>query len=280
MKLFICWSGEPSHKIALALRDWIPAVVPSITPWVSSEDIRKGTRWGAELAKQLEDAFYGAICLTPDNIREPWLLFEAGALSKAVGESRVFPLLFGVDPGQLPGPLAQFQVTTYEKEDVRKFMHSLNEAPGYQSTPPEQLNRVFEYSWHGLQGKLDPLLKKVLKLSAEASKDVSESTGTATLLESVLESVEGTVSAKRTQDTDFHPMEIQILRDLYAVGDERVTADEVARFLKCENSKAMYFLDKLQDRGLIEGREYYVNGPEEYSLTKQGRAFLIEKDLV
>lgn len=53
MKLFISWSGEISHKVAVVLRDWIPAVIPSITPWVSTEDIRKGTRWGAELAKEL-----------------------------------------------------------------------------------------------------------------------------------------------------------------------------------------------------------------------------------
>jgi len=255
-------------------------MLPVITPWVSTEDIQKGTRWGTVLAKELEDTFYGVICLTPNNIREPWILFEAGALSKTVGESRVFPLLFGVTLGHLPGPLAQFQATTYEKEDVRKFMHSLNEAAGYQTIPPDQLNRVFEYSWHGLQAKLDPLLKKALKHHTEVSKGVSESVGPPTLLESVLAEVEGTVSAKRARDTRLHPMDIQILQDLYAIGDERLTIHEVARFLKCDEQKALYFLDKLRDRGLIEGRQYVVDRPEEYSLTKRGRAFTIEEGLV
>jgi len=280
MKLFISWSGEPSHEVALALRGWIPSVVPSIAPWVSSEDIRKGTRWGTELAKQLEDAFYGALCLTPDNIKEPWLLFEAGVIWKAVGKSRVFPLLFGVNPDQLPGPIAQFQVTIYEKEDVRKFIHSLNEVAGDQRIPTEQLDRVFEYTWPGLQAKLDPILKKVLMLYEGAPTDASESTGAATLLGSVLESVEGLTRARRTQGTDFHPIEAQTLHVLYDVGDKRLSASDVALFLKCENSRALYCLEKLQDRGLVEGRQYYANRPKEYSLTKQGRAFLIENDLV
>ncbi len=97
MKLFISWSGEISHKIAVVLRDWIPAVIPSIAPWVSSEDIPKGTRWSTEVAKELANSFSGIICVTPDNIREPWLLFEAGALSGSVEKSRVFPILFGGD---------------------------------------------------------------------------------------------------------------------------------------------------------------------------------------
>ena len=71
MKLFISWSGGLSHKIALILRDWVPAILPSIIPWVSSEDIRKGARWSTELAKQLQDTLCGVICCTPDNIVEP-----------------------------------------------------------------------------------------------------------------------------------------------------------------------------------------------------------------
>ena len=42
MKVFLGWSGETSHNVALALSDWLPKVIQAIRPFVSSEDIAKG----------------------------------------------------------------------------------------------------------------------------------------------------------------------------------------------------------------------------------------------
>ncbi|MGA9601795.1 MAG: toll/interleukin-1 receptor domain-containing protein [Methylocystis sp.] len=88
-KVFISWSGEASHSIATTLHEWLPVILQNIKPFISSEDLRKGGRWGKDLAEQLQHTNFGIICLTPSNLESPWILFEAGALSKFIDESHV-----------------------------------------------------------------------------------------------------------------------------------------------------------------------------------------------
>ena len=99
MKVFISWSGQRSHYIADSLRGWLPRVIQSLRPWMSDEDIAAGSRWLPEIAKELSDARVGVLCITPENQSSPWLLFEAGALSKTLDQTFVCPLLFDMRPG-------------------------------------------------------------------------------------------------------------------------------------------------------------------------------------
>jgi hypothetical protein len=110
MKIFVSWSGKPSLAVATALKEWLPYIFNGIDLFVSSEDIRKGKRWPAEVSKELGATNFGIVCLTPDNLDAPWLLFEAGALSKSVAEASVFTLLTGgLRIGNIEGPLSHFQ---------------------------------------------------------------------------------------------------------------------------------------------------------------------------
>ena len=88
MEIFISWSGPRSKAIAKALNDWMPKVIQGVKPWMSP-DIPSGARWQAEIADRLDKNMVGVVCLTPENLNAPWLLFEAGALSKHVSDSRV-----------------------------------------------------------------------------------------------------------------------------------------------------------------------------------------------
>ena len=150
MNIFISWSGNTSHKIACILRDWLPTVIHYIEPWVSSEDIKKGDRWSLELSKRLEEIHFGIICIDPSNVDSPWLNFEAGALSKSLEHGRVLPVLFGITPAELRGPLAQFQVTSFEKEDFYRLIRSINLTLASSRIDPERLFRSFEIAWPGL----------------------------------------------------------------------------------------------------------------------------------
>lgn len=91
----ISWSGKESisNKVALALRDWIPNVIQTVKPWVSTIDIDAGAQWVSEMFVALKETKVGIICVTRKNQGEPWINFEAGALPKAMESSRVCPLL-------------------------------------------------------------------------------------------------------------------------------------------------------------------------------------------
>src|SRR5947209_2677734 len=85
------------------------APVHPVEPWLS-RDIAKGTRWGPEVADKLEKSRVGIVCLTPENLDERWILFEAGALSKTK-DAYVCTLLLDVKPIDVKEPLSQFHHT-------------------------------------------------------------------------------------------------------------------------------------------------------------------------
>ncbi len=127
MKVFISWSGNISLKVALIFRDWLPSVIQSIEPYVSSEDIDKGARWSTDIAKELENSTFGILCVTKENLEAPWLSFEAGALSKTMEKSFVSPFLFDIKRSEVQGPILQFQSTIFEKDDIKKWSKHLTE---------------------------------------------------------------------------------------------------------------------------------------------------------
>lgn len=160
--------------MALAFREWLPSVIQSITPYVSSEDIDKGARWSTDIAKELENSSFGILCVTKDNIEAPWLLFEAGALSKMMDKSAVCPFLFDIKMSEINGPILQFQTTMYEKEDVRKLMLSLNRSCGDSGLKEDLLNKSFDIWWPSLEEQLNHIKKSVQDDKTSSKKQSKE----------------------------------------------------------------------------------------------------------
>lgn len=162
MNIFLSWSGDRSKTIAELLKKWLPYFVQAVKPWMSSSDIDKGTRWSADIASRLEDCSIGIICLTPENIEAPWIMFESGALSKTLDKAKVCPLLFEIEPSDLKGPLVQFQTTKLVEEDFKKLIHTINNCLEDKISEP-QVDEIF-YAWWP---KLESDLSKLLQLKKE-----------------------------------------------------------------------------------------------------------------
>jgi len=160
MHIFISWSGKRSRSIAEALRDWLPIVLPGITPWMSDTDIHAGSRWSPEIAKSLDEADVGIVCLTRENLRAPWLLFEAGAISKKVKECVVCPYLLGMDEGEMRvSPLSQFQPSVADEVGTQKMVRAINRALKEQAQPQDRVDRIFKALWPDLQESIASALE-------------------------------------------------------------------------------------------------------------------------
>ena len=148
-------------------------MIQSVEPYVSSEDIDKGTRWSADISKELEDADFGILCVVPGNSTEPWLVFEPGALSKSVDRSRVAPFLFRVKQSELSGPIVQFQSSMFEKSEVRKLLRSVNNAQDTDALDDTRLDQVFDVWWPHLEDELNQIEIEPAKPAHEPTSDSS-----------------------------------------------------------------------------------------------------------
>jgi len=153
MKVFISWSGERSQALALALREWLPLVLHYVEPWLSEADVAAGDRWAQAVAKELEASNFGVICVTPENVGSPWVLFEAGALAKSMQGARVIPLLFNLEFSDITGPLAQFQAKKVERSGLGEVIQSINHATD-QAIPEDRAKQLFAALWPEFEKQL------------------------------------------------------------------------------------------------------------------------------
>ena len=177
MKVFISWSGETSKAIAEILRRWLPSVIQAVRPYYTPDDITKGSRWNTEICKELEDCKVGLLCLTADNLEAPWIMFEAGALSKSLSSARVCPLLFGIDPSDIKGPLVQFQAAPFTKHDVNKTVRMMNQELGATALASDVLDSVFDMWWPKLEDDVKKVMSSVkppVKRSVRSERDILE----------------------------------------------------------------------------------------------------------
>ena len=174
MQVFISWSGARSKKTALILRRFLKLFLHELEPWMSSLDIDMGDRWAHEIGGKLQESHVGIVCLTPENLKAPWINFEAGALSKQLGQSKVIVLLMGMHPSDVSGPLGQFQATVIEKSDFSRLISQMNEMLGDHKLPTDTLSTTFESFWPEMEGELHDVATTVIEGSRLNIESVTE----------------------------------------------------------------------------------------------------------
>ncbi len=132
--VFISWSGERSKLVAQKLREWLPRVIQTARPWLSDTD-------------------------SPENLDTPWLLFEGGAISKAIDDSsRLCTYLLGdLKPEDVKPPLGMFQATRATKDDTRKLVETINLSLSEEPLADDDLDEIFEAMWPSLEATIRTL---------------------------------------------------------------------------------------------------------------------------
>jgi len=168
-QVFISWSGKRSLAVAEALCLFIPRVIPQLKDRLFvSTGIEKGSRWSDEIARHLEEADAGILCLTAEGLTSPWLHFEAGALTKgldashsrraedpaATANSRIFTYLHGLSPTAFTGPLSQYQWTSATRDDTWRLMNALHDLFADDPSDARAARRRFDDRWPELEQEL------------------------------------------------------------------------------------------------------------------------------
>jgi hypothetical protein len=103
----------------------------------------------------------GILIVTRENLEAPWLMFEAGALSKNIGQAKVSPILFEMEPADIKGPLVQFQVAKFEKAEIKRVVRMINSELGDVALANDVLDSAFEMWWPRLEEQVGRELSRL-----------------------------------------------------------------------------------------------------------------------
>jgi hypothetical protein len=156
MNVFISQTKGKSQEVAEVVRVWLQSEMQLCDPWMSPSDIKGGDNWREEINKALEEARFGIIFLTADNVKNPWIFFEAGIL--ILKGIKVFPYVIDLDRlGKLPAPINHLQGERVGRKATEHLVIAIHEALG-KPFSSEALLATFESKWGKLEKDLNDIL--------------------------------------------------------------------------------------------------------------------------
>lgn len=163
-KIFISWSGKNSKKIAMELKEMLEKKVFASTDlecFVSTVDIASGDDWWNKINKELKKCKQGILCVTKENIKAPWIFFEAGAL--VARDVPTIPLLFNCSINSLEGsPIKGKQcIDFYDQYQFLKMICDINNSMKLLPLEKSQLNSIAKEAYEELKKELNPTLKQL-----------------------------------------------------------------------------------------------------------------------
>jgi TIR domain len=228
MKIFISWSGERSMAVAVALKMWLPFIFQDVESWMSDHDINAGSRWANDVNAELESSNFGVLCLTPENIRAPWMLFEAGSLAKTVQVARVVPYRLDLNATDVEPPLSQFQGVNADEDGTFRLLLSINDARAV-ALSRDMLQQIFEMWWPKLKDKLDniPSTSNVFSQQRSDRALLEETLQLVRRIQARIFPIEYELATISTEDLlQYLGQETEKQADISSIGDGDISKDK------------------------------------------------------
>jgi len=127
-----------------------------------------------DIGDKLKEITVGILCLTRNNIDAPWILFEAGALSKGLTKSRVCPLLIDLSHQELKPPLANFNATMPARDDMLRLIKTINSQGGEKKLADERVDKAFNIWWPEFEKQFSATVKEFKTTKAVVQRPVPE----------------------------------------------------------------------------------------------------------
>ncbi len=182
MKVFISWSKDKSRLLAMATKKLILNTLGNNVNLFFSPDMYKGTCVDHEIHTNLLKSDKCIVCITSDNFKNPWLMYEAGVVYGAhyttPGGSLVVPILFEHIPdwsSWVDKPLNRYvpirfssgnNASNASKEEFKSFLQELAE---------ESRGEVKNFSkhWNTYKREVQAILQRE-QLVPDVCKDLVE----------------------------------------------------------------------------------------------------------
>lgn len=159
MKIFLSWSGNLSREVALLLSEHLRPILWDVKTFMSGENIPSGSEWTKVLARELKENPFAIVCLTPQNLSSPWLLYEAGALTYN-DDNKLCALLLGtLTLEDVRGPLERYQHRALTEKEFRTLLDDIRKMLADPPTEKE-FDQNFAMHWPAIQKGYAEALKK------------------------------------------------------------------------------------------------------------------------
>ena len=156
--VFIGWSGDRSKRLATALRKALRSTFDSLNVWMSASDIEVGSLWFNKLNRALRRSSLGVLCLTPENLEAPWIVFEAGSLAKGASSARVVPYRLELQADDVPSPLRSFQAVDADEAGTLQVFKAVNKTLS-KPLDGRHFAKLWNEHWPALKSEIDAIRK-------------------------------------------------------------------------------------------------------------------------
>jgi len=252
MQVYISWLGQKSYKLSLLVRDLLRKITPGLEVFISSEDNLDGSRWSTDHARILNEVTFCILCVDRINYLSPWLLFELGAIAKAIDNKNIRILLQQLHSSTLEGPLSLFSPFSVDKTEFQKLIEDLQmNFPRIRIPRYEMIARLDE-NWETFDQAVFEIHREIQESTVRLEED------------------------RVTTETVDKPVEYvnEIGQNIIALISvhEGIDEERIATTMYLHRSDTLRYLIDLENKGLVRSNLSF--GIRRWYVTEMGRKYL------